>query len=191
MRPSVPTCQDTITLSHSACLPACRAAQMADCWWPLVQTSGRTSLLASSRRSACMTCCGSTGVPSIRLSVCPFVCPSVRPPWPVSLLARPLVCLVYPHFTPLPGGGSVHFSCPDRSMVTARFTIGHAWTTDFGDPDDREAFEYILQYSPIHNVRVPVSGTHNYPAYMITTGEGSCASVCLSVCPERTATWRT
>jgi prolyl oligopeptidase len=36
-----------------------------------------------------------------------------------------------------------------------KFTIGHAWITDYGNPDLASDFEYIFPYSPVHNVRVP------------------------------------
>lgn len=48
-----------------------------------------------------------------------------------------------------------------------KFTIGWAWIDDYGDPDDPEALEYLLAYSPLHNVR---AGTR-YPATLITTGD--------------------
>jgi prolyl oligopeptidase len=48
-----------------------------------------------------------------------------------------------------------------------KFTIGHAWRSDYGDPDVKEEFEVLLKYSPLHNVR---PGTR-YPATMITTGD--------------------
>jgi prolyl oligopeptidase len=34
-----------------------------------------------------------------------------------------------------------------------KFTIGGAWMPEFGNPDDEADFKYILNYSPIHNVR--------------------------------------
>lgn len=40
-----------------------------------------------------------------------------------------------------------------------RFTIGHAWTTDYGDPDTAEGFGWVLPYSPIHNVAQPEGGS--------------------------------
>ena len=41
-----------------------------------------------------------------------------------------------------------------------KFTIGHAWITDYGNPDVAAEFEYMLPYSPLHNVRAPqVIGT--------------------------------
>ncbi len=47
------------------------------------------------------------------------------------------------------------------------FTIGWAWTSDYGSPDDPEAFRWLLAYSPYHNVR---EGT-SYPATLIVTGD--------------------
>ena len=47
---------------------------------------------------------------------------------------------------------------------------GHAWTTDYGNPDEVEAFEWIYPYSPVHNVRRPLGGTKQYPAMLLTTG---------------------
>jgi prolyl oligopeptidase len=48
-----------------------------------------------------------------------------------------------------------------------KFTIGWAWATEYGDPEDEEAFGWLLAYSPLHNVRPGSS----YPATMITTGD--------------------
>jgi prolyl oligopeptidase len=47
-----------------------------------------------------------------------------------------------------------------------RYTIGHAWTSDYGNPDIKEDFEVLLKYSPLHNVKKQV-----YPSYMITTSD--------------------
>lgn len=48
-----------------------------------------------------------------------------------------------------------------------RFTIGAAWTADFGSPDDPDQFAELLAYSPLHNVR---PGTA-YPATLVMTGD--------------------
>ncbi len=48
-----------------------------------------------------------------------------------------------------------------------KFTIGWAWKSDYGDPDDPEDFKVLLSYSPLHNI---VPGTC-YPAVMATTAD--------------------
>ena len=47
------------------------------------------------------------------------------------------------------------------------FTIGAAWKSDYGDPDDPSQFAAALAYSPLHNVR---AGTE-YPATLVLTGD--------------------
>ena len=48
-----------------------------------------------------------------------------------------------------------------------KFTIGSAWTFDYGSSDDAGQFKSLLAYSPLHNVK---PGTH-YPATLVTTGD--------------------
>jgi prolyl oligopeptidase len=48
-----------------------------------------------------------------------------------------------------------------------RFTIGWAWTSDYGDPDDPDDLAVQLSYSPYHRV---VEGTA-YPPTLVTTGD--------------------
>lgn len=48
-----------------------------------------------------------------------------------------------------------------------RFTIGWAWTSDYGDPDDPDDFRVLSAYSPLHNLR---PGTA-YPPTLITTAD--------------------
>ncbi|MBC7499876.1 MAG: S9 family peptidase [Herminiimonas sp.] len=48
-----------------------------------------------------------------------------------------------------------------------RFTIGWAWTSDYGSSDNAEEFKALYAYSPLHNLR---SGTC-YPATLVTTAD--------------------
>src|SRR5437667_9139812 len=34
-----------------------------------------------------------------------------------------------------------------------KFTIGWAWKSDFGDPDNADDFKTLIAYSPLHNIR--------------------------------------
>ncbi|QNN53661.1 prolyl oligopeptidase family serine peptidase [Nocardioides mesophilus] len=47
------------------------------------------------------------------------------------------------------------------------FTIGAAWISDYGSPEDPEMFETLLAYSPLHNVRAGQA----YPATLVLTGD--------------------
>lgn len=48
------------------------------------------------------------------------------------------------------------------------FTAGAGWAYDYGTAnDDKEMFEYLKGYSPVHNVKKGVC----YPATMVTTGD--------------------
>jgi prolyl oligopeptidase len=47
-----------------------------------------------------------------------------------------------------------------------KFTIGWAWTGDYGSSDDKDQFEYLLKYSPVHNVK-----NFCYPATLVITGD--------------------
>ena len=48
-----------------------------------------------------------------------------------------------------------------------KFTIGWAWVSDYGSPDDPKQFEVLRAYSPLHNIK---QGTR-YPATLITTAD--------------------
>jgi prolyl oligopeptidase len=48
-----------------------------------------------------------------------------------------------------------------------RYTIGWAWTSDYGSPDHPEDFKVLHAYSQLHNLR---PGTA-YPATIITTAD--------------------
>ena len=48
-----------------------------------------------------------------------------------------------------------------------KFTIGRAWTSDYGSSDNADEFAAIYKYSPLHNIK---AGT-KYPAVMVTTSD--------------------
>jgi prolyl oligopeptidase len=48
-----------------------------------------------------------------------------------------------------------------------KFTIGWAWTSDYGSSENPDEFKALVKYSPLHNLK---SGTC-YPATMITTAD--------------------
>ncbi len=47
------------------------------------------------------------------------------------------------------------------------FTIGWAWATDYGTSETEEGFNYLIKYSPLHNIK---EGT-SYPATLVTTAD--------------------
>lgn len=48
-----------------------------------------------------------------------------------------------------------------------RFTVGYAWSSDYGSSDDQDGFKYLYRYSPLHTVRAGVA----YPAMLVTTAD--------------------
>ncbi|OCQ99234.1 prolyl endopeptidase [Oscillatoriales cyanobacterium USR001] len=48
-----------------------------------------------------------------------------------------------------------------------KFTIGWAWCSEYGSPENPEEFEKLYAYSPLHNLKPGTS----YPATMITTAD--------------------
>ena len=48
-----------------------------------------------------------------------------------------------------------------------KFTIGWAWVPEYGSSENKEQFETLIQYSPVHNVKKGV----DYPSIMISTGD--------------------
>ena len=47
-----------------------------------------------------------------------------------------------------------------------KFTIGWAWATDYGTSENKEEFDCLIKYSPLHNVK-----EQEYPATLVTTGD--------------------
>lgn len=48
-----------------------------------------------------------------------------------------------------------------------RFTIGHAWTSEYGSADEEDQFETLFNYSPLHNLKEGVT----YPATLVLTAD--------------------
>ncbi|HSB62827.1 MAG TPA: prolyl oligopeptidase family serine peptidase [Thermoanaerobaculia bacterium] len=48
-----------------------------------------------------------------------------------------------------------------------RFTIGWAWTSEYGSAENADQFKFIYAYSPLHNIRKGSA----YPAVLITTAD--------------------
>ena len=47
-----------------------------------------------------------------------------------------------------------------------KFTIGRAWTVDYGCSENEEEYKCLIKYSPLHNVK-----NVNYPATLVLTGD--------------------
>lgn len=52
-----------------------------------------------------------------------------------------------------------------------KFTIGSAWISDFGSPDEEVHFENLLKYSPLHNINIPENFKQEYPSCLILTAD--------------------
>ncbi len=46
------------------------------------------------------------------------------------------------------------------------FTIGRAWSVDYGNSENKEEFDCLYKYSPLHNIKET-----SYPATMVLTGD--------------------
>ncbi|PBQ30747.1 S9 family peptidase [Sphingobacteriaceae bacterium] len=46
------------------------------------------------------------------------------------------------------------------------FTIGRAWSVDYGNSETKEEFDCLIKYSPLHNIKET-----NYPATLVLTGD--------------------
>ncbi|CAG9581157.1 unnamed protein product [Danaus chrysippus] len=53
-----------------------------------------------------------------------------------------------------------------------KFTIGHAWISDYGSSDNKTHFENLLKYSPLHNIQSPDNVSRaEYPATLVLTAD--------------------
>ena len=51
-----------------------------------------------------------------------------------------------------------------------KFTIGSAWCSDYGNPDEKEShFQNLHKISPLHNIPIPENG--QYPNLLLTTAD--------------------
>jgi prolyl oligopeptidase len=48
-----------------------------------------------------------------------------------------------------------------------KFTIGYAWSVEYGSSDNPDQFKYLYKYSPLHNLKPGVK----YPATLVTTAD--------------------
>jgi len=48
-----------------------------------------------------------------------------------------------------------------------KFTIGWSWVTDYGSSDNKEEFEALIKYSPLHNIKEGIE----YPSILVTTAD--------------------
>ncbi|MEM9519199.1 MAG: prolyl oligopeptidase family serine peptidase [Actinomycetota bacterium] len=64
--------------------------------------------------------------------------------------------------------GAVISQVPVIDMLRFQhFTAGRFWTVEYGDAADADAFEWLIEYSPLHNVERGV----DYPPLLIMTAE--------------------
>ncbi|XP_072946311.1 prolyl endopeptidase isoform X2 [Epargyreus clarus] len=52
-----------------------------------------------------------------------------------------------------------------------KFTIGHAWVSDYGSSDNLTHFDNLLKYSPLHNIHPPDDDRAQYPATLVLTAD--------------------
>ncbi|MGD2136020.1 MAG: prolyl oligopeptidase family serine peptidase [Gemmatimonadales bacterium] len=65
--------------------------------------------------------------------------------------------------------GAVVCSVPLLDMLRYQmFLVGRYWVSEYGSADDPDQLEYLLDYSPYHNVEAGVA----YPAVLFETGDG-------------------
>ncbi|CAL4124302.1 unnamed protein product, partial [Meganyctiphanes norvegica] len=51
-----------------------------------------------------------------------------------------------------------------------KFTIGYAWCSDYGNPEEEEHLKNLIKFSPLHNIR-PCTNGNQYPAVLELTAD--------------------
>ncbi|KAL7674940.1 hypothetical protein ACOME3_001212 [Neoechinorhynchus agilis] len=57
-----------------------------------------------------------------------------------------------------------------HTIPNLKWTIGIAWISDYGCSDDKDDFEYLIKYSPLHNIPKTLEG-HQFPAILCITAD--------------------
>lgn len=52
-----------------------------------------------------------------------------------------------------------------------KFTVGSHWMSDYGNPDEKEHFDFLITYSPLHAIKVPEDPNVQYPALLLLTAD--------------------
>lgn len=65
------------------------------------------------------------------------------------------------------GATVCHVGVLDMIRFT-KFTVGDAWTCDYGDPEEEEHFKNLINYSPYHNIPDDVE---RYPSTLLLTAD--------------------
>ncbi|CAG7821452.1 unnamed protein product, partial [Allacma fusca] len=53
----------------------------------------------------------------------------------------------------------------------SKFTIGFIACSEYACPDSKERFEVLYNYSPLHNIRLPINESIQYPAVLVNTAD--------------------
>lgn len=52
-----------------------------------------------------------------------------------------------------------------------KFTVGMHWMSDYGNPDEKEDFENLIKFSPLHTIKVPEDPAVQFPSMLLLTAD--------------------